>query len=291
MTRRGRMAGFGLVVATAGLLGAACSGGVSSTSAGAGVAAKGGREFQASRIPGSESAAGGQLSVAGLPQLQAKIIKSGNLSLDVKRGTFGERVQEATLVASRHGGYVASSESSSGKLPSGTLVLRVPANQFEAAIGELRDLGKVKGQRISGQDVTSQFVDLQARLRNWQAQETVLLRLMAKSASITDSLRVQNQLQDVQLQIEEIQGQLRVLNDQTALSTITLALTEAPAVPASPGPSFLRAWNRAVHGVAVVLSGMVVAAGYLAPFALMALAGLLGWAGYRRLRTRAVPSA
>jgi hypothetical protein len=229
--------------------------------------------------------------VAGLPQLQAKIIKSGNLSLDVKRGTFGERVQEATLVASRHGGYVASSESSSGKLPSGTLVLRVPANQFEAAIGELRDLGKVKGQRISGQDVTSQFVDLQARLRNWQAQETVLLRLMAKSASITDSLRVQNQLQDVQLQIEEIQGQLRVLNDQTALSTITLALTEAPAVPASPGPSFLRAWNRAVHGVAVILSGMVVAAGYLAPFALMALAGLLGWAGYRRLRTRAVPSA
>src|SRR5207249_4337853 len=99
---------------------------------------------------------------------------TGNLSLDVSKGTFDDRFQQATLIAGRHGGFVASSQTSQERRRSGTLIIRVPADQFEAALGELRGLGKVTTQAVSGSDVTPQFVDLQARLRNWETQESVL---------------------------------------------------------------------------------------------------------------------
>ena len=118
-------------------------------------------------------------------------------------GTFADRFQDAIQVAGRHGGFVASSQSTRSAHPTGTIVLRVPSDQFEAALGELKGLGSVSAEEVSGQDVTSQYVDLQARLRNWEAQETVLLDLMTKSASIDDSIKVQRSLQDVQLQIEQ----------------------------------------------------------------------------------------
>jgi hypothetical protein len=123
--------------------------------------------------------------------------------------------------------------------------------EFEAALGELRRLGKIVSQSISGQDVTGQVVDLQARLRNWEAQEAVLLQLMAKATSIEDSIVVQRQLQDVQLAIEEIKGQLRALQGQTDFSTISLSLSEAGFVPPrrKSSLSFGRAWELAVlHG-------------------------------------------
>jgi hypothetical protein len=74
-------------------------------------------------------------------------------------------------------------------------------------------------------------VDLQARLRNWEAQEAVLLRLMAGANSIEDSNVVQRQLQDVQLAIEGSRGQLRALQDQTEISTISISMSEAGFMP------------------------------------------------------------
>ena len=123
--------------------------------------------------------------------------KTAVLSIRIREGSFETRAQDITIIASRHGGFIASSRTSGGKFLSGTIVLRIPASQFEIALGELKALGKVTGEQISGEDVTAQFVDLQARLRNWEAQEDVLLKLMAKSKSIEESLKVQRALQDV----------------------------------------------------------------------------------------------
>jgi Flp pilus assembly protein TadB len=135
--------------------------------------------------------------------------------------------------------------------------------------------------------VTARYVDLQARLRNWEAQETVLLRLMRKSTSIEDSLKVQRTSQDVQLAIEEIRGQLRVLDNQTQFSTITLTMAESGAAAAKPKElSFLRAWHQAIHAIATVAGALVVGLGYAIPLALIALVALALWLIYRRLRPR-----
>jgi hypothetical protein len=227
-----------------------------------------------------------------LPEVGARVVKTASVTLQVKDGTFDDWFQQATMVASRHGGYVASSDTAEGKLRSGTLVIRVPASEFESTLAELKGLGTVRQERLSGQDVTSQFVDLDARLRNWQAQESVLLGLMAKATNIADSIRVQNQLQDVQLQIEELKGQLRVLSDQADLSTITLAVSEKGfVVPEPPSPTSLAgAWHAAVHGFVGVLAAVVVGLGYLIPISALLLLVAVGVRVLRpRIRAEARP--
>jgi hypothetical protein len=281
----------------AGLIGA-CSSGAKTTS---GVAAR--PDARVGGFAGPEGVAGGAVLAPapadqaggttglnlGLPAIGPKIVKDATLSLDVKKGSFDQQFQQATQIAGRHGGFVSSSQSSETKRRSGTIVIRVPADQFEAALGELKGLGKVKGQGVSGSDVTSRFVDLQARLRNWETQESVLLKLLAKSKTIDESIKVQRALQDVQLAIEEIRGQLRVLSDQTDFSTISLSMREAGPVvePPHKQPSLVRAWHEALDGFLAVIAAVVIGIGYLLPVVLIGLSIFLGWWGFRRFRTRA----
>jgi len=230
-----------------------------------------------------------------VPLFQPKIVKNADLSLRLHAGTFSDVFQQATLVAGRHGGYVASSQTNGSRLHSGSVVIRVPADQFDAALADLRGLGRVESEHVSGNDVTAQFVDLQARLKNWQAQEAVLLGLMDRSTSISDSVQVEQQLQDVQLNIEEITGQLRVLNDQADLSTITAGMAEvAPVVvPPKQQSRFARAWRAAVHAFVAAVSGLIVAVLFILPFGLLMLLAVLIALAIRRLRARvpAAPSA
>jgi uncharacterized protein DUF4349 len=283
------------VMALAGLLGAACGGGRASTT----TAPQSGADSRADRAAGAPipeaTVPGGPQPILGQFQLTAvgpRIIKTASVTLEIKDGSFEQQAQEVTLIAARHGGFVASSRTSGEKRLSGTVLLRIPASQFEVALGELKALGKVKGEQIVGEDVSAQFVDLEARLRNWEAQEAVLLRLMTRSTSIADSLKVQQALQDVQLAIEEIKGQLRVLGDQTDLSTITLTMAEKAPLAAAKKPNpFVRAWRSAIDETVAVLTAIVLGLGYLIPLFLMALAVGLGWLVYRRARAKAVPSA
>jgi hypothetical protein len=170
-------------------------------------------------------------------------------------------------------------------------VIRVPADAFERALSDLRRLGDVTDEEISGEDVTDRFVDLEARLRNWRAQEAILLDLMRRAKTIEDSIVVQTQLQQVQLAIEEIQGQLRLLDDRTSLSTISVTLTEpgAAAPLAGDRPSIGKAWRDALDGFVAVIAALIVGLGYAIPLGLAAL-GL--WAALRRRRAaRPAPAA
>ncbi|HEX9311635.1 MAG TPA: DUF4349 domain-containing protein [Actinomycetota bacterium] len=278
------VAGF---LAVAALAGAACSRRAPTTSGSAPAGAikrVPGPMGPASRPPRVGPEANG-VPAADLPAIGPRIVKTASLSLRVKDGTFEQRFQDATLVAGRYGGYVSSSETATGKHHSGTLVLRVPADRFEAALGDLKRLGTVGEERVSGQDVTAQFVDLQARLRNWRSQEAVLLGLMSKATSIGDSIRVQDELQQVQLDIEEIQGQLRVLSDESDLSTITVGMAEAGFVQPKPkeGSAIARAWHNALDGFVGVIAAVMVALGYVLPIGLFAL---IGWVAVRRMRPR-----
>jgi hypothetical protein len=233
--------------------------------------------------------AGDLSSIGNLPVIGPDIVKTAGISIEVKKGGFEGAFNAATTIAGRYGGYVQDSSMRGTKAKFGELTIRVPASAFEQAMNDLRGLGSVQGQSISGQDVTSQFVDLNARLRTWEAQEAVLLRLMRQATSIESTLRVQNQLQDVQFRIEQIKGQLRLLDNQTSLATIDVSLREAGAPVATQQtvardrPSLSEAWDRAVDGFLGVIFAVVVGLGYLIPVAALAFA--IGF-GYRRYRTK-----
>jgi hypothetical protein len=225
-------------------------------------------------------------SLGAVPVLGAQIVKTAEVSVVVERDSFTEAFDSASLVASRYGGFVESSSIHGVKSRSGTLTIRIPASSFDLALKDLRSLGRVDRLSISGQDVSAQFVDLDARLRTWQAQEVVLLRLMNQANSVGATLQVQRELQDVQLRIEQITGQLRALEDRTDMSTIAVSLREAGVVATQAvqdGPSLGKAWDDAVDGFLAVVSAMVVGLGYLVPITVVLGAG---WIAFRRLRPR-----
>jgi Domain of unknown function (DUF4349) len=220
----------------------------------------------------------------------SKIVRDGTISLSVPDGSFGTKVARVVAIAHANGGFVLSSQTEGST--TGTLTIRVPAAHFDDAIGQVGALGTVESSSVTGKDVTNEFVDYRAHLQNLAGRRTVLRSLLARTTTIGESLTVENVLQDVQLQIDQIHGQLRFLNDQVAESTLTVDLREQSA-PAGEtrtnggiqNPSLSRALDRAIQGFFGILATIVVGLGYLLPLAV--IAGLVAGVVMVRRRGRA----
>jgi hypothetical protein len=170
---------------------------------------------------------------------------------------------------------VLSSSSSGGE--SGSFTLRIPAANFEQAMAQLQELGTVDSSAIHGQDVTAQYVDLKAHMKIYLARRKVLFGLMASANTIGETLTLQNQLDDVQLKIDQITGQLNFINKQVAESSIKVDLHDPDAAVATTtsdvaNPSLGRAWDHAVQGFLNVLAAVTIGLGYLIP--LLVIIGL-----------------
>ena len=248
-------------------------GGATETASPASQQGQAGGSGRAAAAPGKADAA----AQVRLVDLGDRIVRTATVDLEVGRGRLGEVVNRATDVVTRSRGiYVGSSTSVPGRGPaSGEVTFRVPVDRFEAVLRELKGLGSYRGERSSTQDVTTEYVDLRGQLAAWRAQERVYLRLLSRARSVGDVIAVQNQLQQVQSNIERLQGQVNHLEDQSSFSTIVLSLSEPGAAgPADrPRTRLARAWATAVSGLAVMAAATLVAVVWLAPLA--ALAGLV----------------
>ena len=153
-----------------------------------------------------------------------KIIKTADLGIRSKN--VRRSAATAQQIATGFGGSVQSSRIQRGDDPvSASLVLTVPAPEFEKALDELRDLGqKVTTDSVSGEDVTEEFVDLESRERNLLAAERSLLELYDESESVNDSLSIQRELTNVRGQIEQVQGRIEYLEQRTDSSRIELTI-------------------------------------------------------------------
>jgi Domain of unknown function (DUF4349) len=202
-----------------------------------------------------------------LPGVRPTVIKTATLRIELDPGGVPEATSAAARVAGRHGGFILHSESMVADRA--TLVIRVPSHRFEPALADIRALGEVQRTVVDGRDVGEEFVDLEARLRNLQAEQRVMLRLFDQAATIPDTIRVQNEVSAVQLEIERIRGRLRFLRDRTAFGTITTTFLERGV---EEGAGVIeRSWNRAVDGMLAVAGAVITAIGYLIPIALLAL--------------------
>ncbi|MEX2588232.1 MAG: DUF4349 domain-containing protein [Actinomycetota bacterium] len=222
---------------------------------------------------------GPALSAVPVPG-STRVIKNANLQVEVQEGDFQRQFSRATAVAEDFGGFVSSSRVSEDddELHSGSVTIRVPSDRFDAAVERLRELGQVTAEERSGRDVTREFVDLQARLRQAQTEEGFFVRLLDEAESISDLIQIQSQLSDVQLRIEQLQGQLNYMEDQTEFSTITARIYEPGAEDDRPVEGLAQAWARAVDGFQTVVAGAIISLGWLAPLALL---GALVFGAYR----------
>jgi hypothetical protein len=197
--------------------------------------------------------AGGVDTIAALANRQ--IVKTGEITIEVSN--VGTAMGKVRALALQLGGYVGASQiggpsqpypvdvkgspgaTLDGALPYGgsaTLTLRIPADRFDEAITRLHELpGTVVAEATSEQDVTSQVVDIQARLANLQASEVQYRELLAKATKIEDILAVQTRLDDVRGQIEQWQAQQKQLADVADLATLTVTLSATPIEQATSG--------------------------------------------------------
>ena len=237
--------------------------------------------------PAGKAGAGQAAAGIRLVDLGNRIVRTANVDLEVGEGELNKVVNQATDVVVRAKGiYVGSSTAvPAGEPASGQVTFRVPVDAFEPVLRQLKGLGTYRGEESSTDDVTTQYVDLTGQLTAWRAQERVYLRLLDRARSVTDVIAVQNQLQQVQSNIERLQGQLKHLEDQSSFSTIVLRLTEPGAGgPAAPQGRLARAWATAVNGLGVMAAAVLVAVIWLIPVAVLAGLVLLGVRALRRPR-------
>jgi len=162
--------------------------------------------------------------------LERKIIRNANLTVEVASPVETQR--KIASIAESHQGFVVTSESTQRTAEDKTkpevtinLVIRVPAVQFNQIMEEIRAVGtRVPQEKTTGQDVTEEFIDLEARIKNQKALEAQFIEIMKRAGKVEDALEVQRELADVRTEIEKLEGRRRFLENQASLSTINVTL-------------------------------------------------------------------
>lgn len=182
-----------------------------------------------------------------------KIIK--NAELDIELDNPADAQRKLTTIAETLGGFVVTSESrinnaSNTSAPDNvvTVTLRVPATQFNAALDQIHSLSsRILHRKITSQDGTEEYIDLEARARTQRALEAQMLDILKRAGKISDALEVQNQIATVRTEIERLEGRQRFLSNQAALSTINITLhTPTPIVIATTAHGF---WHQVKQAV------------------------------------------
>ncbi|MBL7964247.1 MAG: DUF4349 domain-containing protein [Flavobacteriales bacterium] len=222
--------------------------------------------------------AGGQSAVP-LPA-ERKIIRTGSLTyevddLDAARTAILERVKA-------EGGYAEGDDRGEwGNIRSVTLRVRIPADRFDAFVEGMSALGRLENRSINAADVTTEWVDVEARLEAKRAVEKRYLELAAQAKSVQEMLEVERELGNVRAEIESMEARMKSLRDQVGMSTLSITCQKRVAVSERFSPRFGVALREGWNNLLRFLVGLT----HLWPF-VVSLAGVLLWWRWRRKRTK-----
>ncbi len=149
-----------------------------------------------------------------------------------------------------------------------TLEVQVPATRLEELLGRLGALGKVERREVTAEDVSGQLVDVGARLRNLRQSEALLLKIMERSGSVADVLKVTQELTQVREQIEQLDAQRLYLHNRVRYAQIQVYLTTPPGEPPLPsvGERLGKTWQAATRALGQVTLGAMELALWLVVF-------------------------
>lgn len=162
--------------------------------------------------------------------VERMVIKNADLSIVVQDPL--EKMESITAMADEMGGFVVNSNvwqntlSNGVKVPHASISVRVPSERLDEALDRIKaGVGEILSENVSGQDVTSDYTDLESRLRNLEAAEIQLQQIMDEATKTEDVLQVYNNLVDVREQIEVIKGQMQYYQQAAAMSMISVDIT------------------------------------------------------------------
>ena len=195
--------------------------------------------------------------------MDRKVIKNAELKLEV--ASPNETQHKISEIAASVGGFVVDSETKhregndqSKPETEVKLVVRVPAAAFENVVNRIRsESAHLIHDNVSGQDVTEEFIDLEARIKTQKALEVQFLEIMKQAYKVADALEVQRQIAEVRSDIERLEGRKRFLQNRASLSTITVGL-QTPTVIVVNTSSFGRSIKETVSTSIDMATGIVL---------------------------------
>ncbi len=190
------------------------------------------------------------------------IIRSGSLSIEAEK--YDETESKIKQIVTGFNGYITNTSATlnvSGK-KQGTITVRVASDKFDNVIAELSKIGRVMNENITGNDVTEEYMDSEARLKTQQELESRLLKLLQeKTASLTNVVEVEQKLASVRENIERTQGRMKYLKDQASWSTLAVSVYEPALLQTSTGGGFFyelgQSVKKGLNGFTAVLSGII----------------------------------
>lgn len=245
------------------------------------------RPDDAARAEGTRGA--GQVTSGTEPSPLRRVIRTGQVAVEVE--LFDEAARRLLTIAEGAGGFVAdSSYVDDGGIRRGTFVLRVPAARFGEVVRQIEKLGVLQHRQISGQDVTEEFIDVEARVRNLERQEARLLTFMDRATKIPDLMAIEQEVARVRGEIERMTGRLRFLSNKTELATVQAEISQKPKKTGGfwdfeqTLTRIQTAFLNTVRQLLAAAEGLVAFAAALLPLVLL---GFLGWGLLRRAARRA----
>jgi hypothetical protein len=201
-----------------------------------------------------------------------KIIRNAEITIEVPSTTDAQH--QVTSIAETHGGFVVTSEAKQRESNDPAqrtldikLVVRVPSNQFGRAFDEIKKLAaNTPAEQVSSQDVTEDFIDLEARIKTQKALEVQFLEIMRQAQGIAEALEVQRQIAEVRTEIEKLEGRKRFLENRSSLSTINVNIQTPKPVITVTQTGFGHSLREAVSDSITLASDMVL---FFARFVIM----------------------
>jgi len=195
--------------------------------------------------------------------LDRKIIRNADLTMEV--ASTAEAQHRVVSIAESHGGFVVTSEAKqreslepSQRTLDIRIMVRIPERQFGSALDQIKGLAaNLTQENVTGQDVTEEFIDLEARIKTKTALEQQFLQIMKQAGKIVDALEVQRQIADVRTEIEQLEGRKRFLQNRASLSTITVNIQSPKKIVVVSSTGFGRTVRDAVSDSVDLASGMI----------------------------------
>jgi prepilin-type N-terminal cleavage/methylation domain-containing protein len=241
----------------------------------------------------------GEPATVGLPapvSSTLKIIYAATIELDTD--DFPATADKVVALVKQCAGYVASSNTTGtlGESRHATWTVRVPVDRFDEFVAAAKTLGELTTANVTSQDVSEEYQDVEARIRNKTKEEARLLELLEeRPGKLEDVIAIERELSRVREELERMQGRMRFLNDRTALTTVQVVVTEVVAYEPAEAPNLAtrvrRSFTASLTALATVgenlAVGIVVLAPWLVVLAILAVVAYPAWRVIAR-RTRAM---
>ena len=202
--------------------------------------------------------------------------------IEAKVDDIDSAVDDIRLLTEKYGGFISSITTRS---EGGSITVRVPQRKFYEVVSEIEGLGEVVNRDLKGEDVTEEYVDLQAQLSNLQKQEGRFVEILNMCVTVEDVLKVESELKRTRGEIEVITGKIKYLENRVELATITVLLSRSvkEQVGGFPQVDWWAPVNSGLQALFTIVQGLLAMVIVLGPFVAV---GLPAYYLYKRMNMK-----